>query len=258
MSLQFIRSQRSNYLIWKELSNLGIRHCLTLRPDDYGFKTNPDKENLKQLYIQARSFAGCRSLKVIFPQQVHGSEVMPVYEDTMGTISLAGEYLPSCDALITNISGYTLVSQYADCIPISLIDRRQSVISCVHSGWRGTSQRILCHTIEKMNHLYGCNPEDIHCFIWPCIHQESFEVDADVAALFEAEFSQYPYEEFIYSKQLKYHIDLVYLNIQMAISQGISRENIRPSGLCTFTDKRFHSYRRDKTNSGRMALVMEL
>lgn len=258
MALSFITHQHSNYLFWQELSDLGVKHCFTLKPDDMGIKTASNPEKLTLLYEKACRFANCTSERVLFPQQIHGGNVHIVTRETLAIPSLAGEYLPDCDGLITDVPDYTLISQYADCMPISIVDPVKRIIATVHSGWRGTSLHILSTALSTMTDHFGCTSADIHCFFWPSIHQPAFEVDQDVAETFTATFPKYPSEDFISRKGIKHHVDTVYLNTQLALEQGIKKEHIHHSDLCTHQDERFHSYRRDKDSSGRMALIMEL
>lgn len=258
MGIRFVHTDSIRFLIWEELASLGIKHCFTIAPEDFGIKTEKDRSLLQQRYEEARKQAGCLSKRIFFPQQVHGNKVHPIRQGEEGIASVAGEYIPNCDALITDVPGYTLISQYADCTPISIVDGRQKVISCVHAGWRGTKGRILLRSLNMMMEEYGSCPADLQLFVWPGIRQPSFEVDEDVAKVFMEEFSEYPTEHFLYGKGEKFHIDLVFLNVEIAKRAGIPQKNIHLSGICTFADPRFHSYRRDKDSSGRMALLMEI
>ena len=36
--------------------------------------------------------------------------------------------------------------------------KKKNVIANVHSGWKGTVQKIASKTIDKMQEKYGCNP----------------------------------------------------------------------------------------------------
>lgn len=258
MGIRFIYTDLINYLEWEELSSLGIKHCFTIKPQDFGIKTEKDGALLRRRYEAARQKAGCLSEKIFFPQQVHGNRVHILREEESGIPFVAGSYIENCDALITNRFGFTLISQYADCTPISLVDRKHRVIACVHAGWRGTRGRILLESLCSMNKEYGSDPFDIELFLWPSIHQPSFEVNRDVAELFTESFPEHPFDAFLFQKGNKYHIDLVFLNVEMAKSFGIPGKNIHLSGLCSFSDPRFHSYRRDKEVSGRMAMILEL
>ncbi len=45
------------------------------------------------------------------------------------------------DALITNVPGVPLITFYADCVPIFILDPKNRAVGLVHSGWRGTVQK---------------------------------------------------------------------------------------------------------------------
>ena len=72
---------------------------------------------------------------------------------------------------------------------IIFYDPVKKVIANVHSGWRGTFQKIAEKTVLKMIENYNCNPEDIECFIWPSIRKCHFEVETDVKELCEKTFA---------------------------------------------------------------------
>ena len=257
MSIRFEKYKDSIYLKWQELEDLGIKHCFTTASMDMGIKTCKDKMTLAQNYEHAKEFAGCAADITIFPQQVHSDSISIITDPKCDTLpSQYGRYIKESDALITDISDITLVTQYADCTPISLVDPVKKIIASVHSGWRGTSMGILQNAIIAMKENYMSDPGDIKCFFWPSISAEDFEVDEDVAQIFKKSYED-P-ESFIYKKGHKYHIDLEYVNKMLAVKNGIPVENIYTSNISTYSDKRFHSFRRDKQNSGRMALLMEL
>ncbi len=256
MSIKFENYKGLTYLKWEELEDLGIKHCFTTFSMDMGIRTCKDKNRLLKNYEEAKEFAGCTSNYTIFPQQVH-SDYVAVIKNPKDTLHSEYEsYIKDADALITDIADVTLITQYADCTPISLVDPVKKVIASVHSGWRGTSLAILQNAIKAMKENYMSDASDIKCFFWPSISAEDFEVDIDVVDIFKKSYTDS--ERFIYKKADKYHIDLEYVNKMLALKNGIQAENIYLSNISTYSDKRFHSYRRDKQESGRMALLMEL
>ena len=92
------------------------------------------------------------------------------------------------DGLITNKKNLILSTTNADCILLIFFDPVKKVIANVHSGWRGTIQRISVKTVEKMKKEFDCKPEDIICCICPSIRKCHFEVENDVKSLFEDVF----------------------------------------------------------------------
>jgi hypothetical protein len=69
-----------------------------------------------------------------------------------------------------------------------LYDPKNKVIANVHSGWRGTFQKIVEKTVIKMRDMYNCNTSDIICCISPSIRKCHFEVGEDVKELCEGIF----------------------------------------------------------------------
>ena len=43
---------------------------------------------------------------------------------------------------ITDRPGVTLVTFFADCVPLYFLDRKRRAIGLAHSGWRGTVNRM--------------------------------------------------------------------------------------------------------------------
>ena len=92
------------------------------------------------------------------------------------------------DGIITQKENLVLSTTNADCILILFFDPVTKTIANIHSGWKGTLQRISIKTVQKMVKEFDCKPEDIICCICPSIRKCHFEVDKDVKDLFEKEF----------------------------------------------------------------------
>ena len=85
------------------------------------------------------------------------------------------------DGLITNVPGMTLVTFYADCVPLYVLDPIHKAIGLSHSGWRGTVNRMGNATLDAMKRAYGTKAEDVIVCIGPSICQDCFEVGEEVA-----------------------------------------------------------------------------
>lgn len=158
------------------------------------------------------------------------------------------------DGLITNKKDLILSTTNADCILMLLFDPVKKVIGNIHSGWRGTIQRISVKTIDKMVEEYNCNPEDIICCICPSIRKCHFEVEEEVKEMFENEFKDLGQkEEFIEEKinKEKWNIDTVLINKIILERRGVRRENIIDCGICSVCHSNLiHSYRIEKQGYG--------
>ena len=168
------------------------------------------------------------------------------------------------DGLVTNKKDLILSTINADCILLVFYDPVKKVIANVHSGWRGTLQRISTKTVEKMRNEYGCNPENIICCMSPSIRKDHFEVDEDVYKMFYDEFKIKASEDpdgFILksSQNNKYYIDTIEINRLILKNAGLKPENIIDSGICSVCNKDLiHSYRAHGENSGRATLIISI
>ena len=103
--------------------------------------------------------------------QVHGAEVVTVEEAWPAG---AG---PRADAMVTDRPGIALGIITADCAPVLFADVEAGVIGAAHAGWRGALAGVLEATLAAMTAL---GARRIVAVIGPCIHQESYEVGADL------------------------------------------------------------------------------
>jgi len=138
------------------------------------------------------------------------------------------------DGLVTDVPGITLVTFYADCVPLYLVDPVHRAIGLSHSGWRGTVRRMGKVTLETMGRAYGTRPEDVVCCIGPSICQDCFEVGPEVVEEFAREFAGEYHQELFYGKENgKYQLDLWRANQIIFAEAGVKPENIHTTDICT-------------------------
>ena len=164
------------------------------------------------------------------------------------------------DGLITDKSNLVLSTTNADCILLVFFDPVKKVIANVHSGWKGTIQRISVKAVEKMQNDYGCNPSDIICCMCPSIRKCHFEVDEDVYKMFLNEFKDLKeIDEIIEQKNNKWHIDTILINRVILKQAGLLGENIIDSGICSVCNKNIiHSFRAEGENYGLSTAIISL
>lgn len=189
---------------------------------------------------------------VIQGHQVHGSRVAIIERPDMTREDLEGY-----DAFITNLPGVSIGVRTADCVPVLLSDAENRVIAAIHSGWKGTVQKIAMKTIGVMETKFKTRPEDLVAVIGPSIGPESFQVGEEVAIKFkEAGFPM----DAIWSFQGQgdgspmsggHHIDLWEANKWILLESGVKEGNIWISGIDTFLDPSFFSARREGIGCGR-------
>ncbi len=61
---------------------------------------------------------------------------------------------PESDAMVTTLTGVTLVIEHADCLPI-LIFHPRGLIGAVHAGRKGTQELVLKKTLRLMQRQFG-------------------------------------------------------------------------------------------------------
>lgn len=191
-------------------------------------------------------------IEIIQAGQTHSDHVKAIYKKEEQDQEKI-ERSEDTDALITNQKDIILATTNADCILLLIFDPIQKVVANVHSGWRGTLQRISVKTIEKMKKEYNSNPEDIICCICPSIRKCHFEVDREVKDMFENEFKDIDTHDIIEEtkKDEKWNIDTVEINKIILQRQGLRKENIIDSKLCSVCNKDIiHSFRVEKEGYG--------
>lgn len=196
-----------------------------------------------------------KKYKIIKGNQTHSTNVKVITKDNIN------EVFENVDGLITNLKNIYLLTVVADCQGILLFDKKNKVIGNIHSGWRGTLNRIIKNAVNIMINEFNSNVEDIKVYFSPCIHKCCFEVSIDVKEMFEKEFNDLEIENYITkgNREDKYYIDTLKLNIDYLIKLGIKEENITYSDFCTKCNSDIlHSYRKDKDLSGRNGLLISI
>jgi YfiH family protein len=174
---------------------------------------------------------------------------LPVQKHTDRVLVLQSDLAPvTADAVVTQRKGILLGVRVADCVPILLYDRRESVIGAVHAGWRGTASQIIKKTVRTMVELFGTSPKDIMAAIGPSIRWQCYDVGSEVK---EAVCEATGEGKYCMPEKDKYFIDLSSANRIQALSSGIPGENIWSSGECTRCNPdAFYSYRYSRTYAG--------
>ncbi len=254
MEYKIETKNNKRYITIPELTELGLKHCFTTIDMDMGTKTNGCIEDLTNNFQLIYDYLDIEPKMLYNGYQTHSANIASVSNINEGEITPFGRFFPDTDGLVTNKEGIALITRFADCTPILLFDPVKRVQANIHSGWKGTLQRIGANGIDVMIDKYNCDPKDIIAIIGPTIGKDDFEVDKDVMEMFEDQFAFY--NEIIRKKDdVKYLIDLATTNKRILSAYGIKEENITIVDISTMSDSRFHSYRRDKAEFGLMGLV---
>lgn len=228
------------YLISTYLNDLGVTNIVSLKPIDI----KGDEDYFVKELPKVLDDIGLDYSSINVTRQVHSNNIAHVNGNGNGDVNFYDE----TDGLIGG-HGDVLVIKSADCLPVIVYDKVNARIAAVHSGWKGTANSIIKDAIQKMM-ILGSRAEDLKIYVGPHIQKTSFEVMDDVKNVFEKNFK---YKDIILKKDEEHYlIDLGRVVSLDAISMGVKEENIYVSSLDTVTDKRFHSYRRDKKDYGLM------
>ena len=98
-------------------------------------------------------------------------------------ISLKNKKKFNADAVITNQKKLPIGILTADCVPILIYDHKKKIIGAIHAGWKGAYKNIVPKVINFLLRK-GCDINDIHVAIGPCISQKSYNVKEDLSKKF--------------------------------------------------------------------------
>ena len=200
-------------------------------------KKNSSLENIQKNYSQYQF------LKI---KQVHGDQFheWKSFEDVS----------TEADGHSTELKKAAMVVATADCVPILIVHPHSMTVMALHAGWRGIALRIIPLALQKL-FAKAAKSEEIFIVVGPHIQQSSFEVHDDVRSQLMASTSKVdPSSEGWIARPHQNGKFLVDLNalVKLQISEfNIPSDQVFDLHLDTFTDLRFHSFRRDKEQAGR-------
>jgi len=196
-------------------------------------------DNLIKAEIKDKNFS-IDSNKIAIPIQKHTSNVKFVKE--------TGIY-NNFDGLISSKKyNITIAIKVADCVPIYIYDKENESYGLIHSGWRGTNNKIIINALDIFFNFINSSPKNIFIFIGPHIQKCCYEVDLDVAQYFTYVKKK--------SKQNKWFLDLSSEIKDDILKTGIPLANIQISDICTYESLDCESFRRDGEKSDRMIGVI--
>ena len=141
------------------------------------------------------------------------------------------------DCIITNIPNIFLYLPFADCIPLTIYDKKNSVLAFVHMGWQSTELDLHKKVLKTMEEKYNTDIKDIKVNLGPSIKGESYILENP---------SQLKYKHWWpYLKNLKenfYSIDLPNYIIDSFKSLGVN--DIEVSNINTVKNLDYYSHYR--------------
>ncbi|HEY8090936.1 MAG TPA: polyphenol oxidase family protein [Polyangiaceae bacterium] len=176
----------------------------------------------------AELLAALGAARVVQVKQVHGARAVLSSE-------AEGQ---EADAVIARGGGVAVGVRVADCVPVLIADVASGDVAAIHAGWRGVVGGVVRAGVE----LLGGKARV--AAIGPCIGACCFEVGREVAE--QIGFT-------VHAKGDKAYVDLRAAVRAQLRALGIDDRRIEDVPGCTKHEgERFHSFRRDGANSGRM------
>jgi YfiH family protein len=191
---------------------------------------NPNRDRLFER-------AGFDPSRVLGLELAHSRKVLfPSSADQHRDLEKEAAGRGGADGVILRDSRLAACVTVADCMPIWLHDRRSGAFGVLHSGWKGTG--ILAEAARELAARFGTGPEDISLILGPAIGPCCYDVPADRAESFAAEFGGGS----AFMREGSWRIDMRAANLSIARALGI--ENILSIEACSSCDSRLGSYRR--------------
>ena len=231
------------------------------------FSRGDKKEAVEENYRRLAEALLVEPDSFVCSRQTHTTNVIRVgREDITGcgiSSAAAGnareEKYQDVDGMVTNEPGVTLITFYADCVPLYFVDPVHHAIGLSHSGWKGTAARMGKVTLEKMKREFSTDPKDVICAIGPSICKNCYEISEDVAVVFQKEFAGREDEILVDKGDGKYLLDLWKANEIVLTEAGVSLSHLTVMEVCTCCNAELlFSHRASKGKRGNLAAVLAL
>lgn len=210
----------------------------------HGSLRKNDEQNRKS-FLSAANLQSVLELEWHYLQQVHGDNIALVNDNFSTIAGIEG------DALITTQTNQPLAINTADCQAVLLFDPVQKVVANVHNGWRGSVQKIISKTVEKMMADFSSQPQDILAGVSPSL--------GPCCAYFTAPKEELPQFLHQYILPDSHSVDFWQSSKDELLAAGLQESNIELAKLCTKCNSDlFFSYRADKEDHGRMLALITL
>lgn len=193
--------------------------------------------------------------------QIHGARVVEVAGDADPTALRREEadglvLRASSDGKGAHREGFAVAVRVADCVPVliagvgagsSSVLGPLTVVGAFHAGWRGLVAGVLEQGLRVMAGVR--KGLSFKVGVGPCIGPCCFEVGEEVAAEMPSSV--------VRRVGVKAWVDLRAETRRRLVAAGLDDGDIEDVGGCTrCDDQRFHSYRRDGAQAGRMVAAI--
>ena len=181
-------------------------------------------------------------------RQIHSANVLE-WEEADAIRGRGGQR--EGDALWTAIPGTGVGVRTADCVPVLIADPGVPVCAAVHVGWRGFAAGIIENTVRRLALGFGpASTRRLLAAAGPSARGCCYEIGEEVADLLR---SLPGGGRFLFPGRTagKWTADLSSLALEGLAAAGVPRTNLAATGPCTVCSPSFHSYRREKSLTGR-------
>jgi len=185
---------------------------------------------------------------IVWLRQKHGKRILNLPQEK---ISGSEDFL-NADGMYTLKENIVCVIQTADCLPIIFTDKAGTQVGAVHAGRRGLENGI----IFEMRRLFNSKNSDILAWIGPGIAARSYRISTEIRNEFLKINHGYDVAFTKAEHDGQFYMDLYQIARIQLEAAGLNPGNISGASWDTFSDKRFHSARRDGEASGRMATLI--
>lgn len=179
--------------------------------------------------------------RLVVPGQVHGTTLAWVSEAEAGRGAGDREtVVHDHDGLLTSVPALGLAVSYADCVPVVIVAAGEDgpELAAVHAGWRG----MLAGIVGKAAAMLSRRGRLLGAVVGPSIGPCCFSVDATLRTRFEKRFP---------TSAEGLGVDLWACARADLEAAGVPPAAITVTALCTASDVRFFSHRRDHGLTGR-------
>ena len=134
---------------------------------NFSYTRGDDPSDVLENFTRMAAALGVERDRMVVSWQTHTVHVRQMTEDDAGKGVIRPREYRDIDGMITDVPGLTLVTFYADCVPLYVVDPVHRAIGLSHAGWRGTVKGMARETLKAMKEAFGTRPEDLTVCIGP-------------------------------------------------------------------------------------------
>lgn len=280
-SIGFINNFKKAHMIEKEIDNLtflffpnlsqykSIMHAVSTRVGgasrgnynslNLSFQVGDEENRVIKNHQTLSQTLSFDLSSLVTCQQVHQDTIALVDESYLKKdCFLPHNSISKTDALVTNVPGITLMTRYADCVPLLFYDPKTHTVAIAHAGWKGTLAHIGQKTVEVLVNEYHCQPQHILAALGPSIGPCCYQINSTMADQATKKIPRA--QEYISeSSEDGLFFNLWQANKKQLKSAGIKDEHLYCAEICTACNiDLFFSYRKEEGITGRFGALIGL